>query len=57
VHILIDFRTVVIVFLFGGPDSGQQLGLELGPYSTENPVHCQALVRQKTTDLLDRVDL
>jgi hypothetical protein len=24
VHILIDFRTVVIVFLFAGPDSGQQ---------------------------------
>src|SRR5580658_307378 len=26
VHILIDFRTRMIGFLFGGPDSGQQLG-------------------------------
>jgi hypothetical protein len=26
VHILIDFRTGMIGFLFGGPDSGQQLG-------------------------------
>jgi hypothetical protein len=24
VYIVIDFRTEVIVFLFGGPDSGQQ---------------------------------
>jgi hypothetical protein len=23
-HIVIDFRTGTIVFLFGGPDSGQQ---------------------------------
>jgi hypothetical protein len=30
---------------------------ELRSYSTENPVHCQALTRQKTADLLDRVDL
>ena len=27
VHILIDFRTGMIVFLFGGPDPGQQLGM------------------------------
>ena len=31
--------------------------VESGPYSTENPVDSQALVRQKSTDLLDRVDL